>query len=54
MARHPSVSPCAKAHQLEDHSRESTAETSQLRLNLSRVLKLQGLTKRRCSAGSQE
>ena len=32
----------------------SAAVASQLRLNLSSVLKLQGLTKRKCSAGSQE
>ena len=32
----------------------SVAVASQLHLNLSSVLKLQGLTRRRCSAGSQE
>ena len=53
MVHHPEASPC-KIKSAGSSFQISTALPSQLRFNLSNVLKLQGLTKYKCSAVSQE
>ena len=50
--RHPQASPC-KIRSAGSPFQISAAVASQLHLYLSNVLKLQGLTKRRCSADDE-
>ena len=53
MVCHPEASPC-KIKSAGSPFQISAAVASQLHINLSNVLKLQGLTKHKCLAGSQE
>ena len=52
MVRHPEASPC-KIKSAGSPLQMPAALASQLRLNISAVLELQGLTKYKCSAGSR-